>query len=46
MLFIISPAKALDFSIKRLCNLSTVSLHLLDRADKLAQKLQKESPGS
>lgn len=44
MLFIISPAKALDFSSKM--QSQHTSPVFLERADKLAQKLQKKSPGS
>lgn len=44
MLFIISPAKALDFSAKM--QSQHTSPVFLERADKLAQKLQKKSPGS
>jgi cytoplasmic iron level regulating protein YaaA (DUF328/UPF0246 family) len=44
MLFIISPAKALDFSSKMQSQYT--SPVFLERADKLAQKLQKKSPGS
>lgn len=44
MLLIISPAKALDFS-QKVQNNHTRPV-FLDRADKLAQKLQKKSPGS
>lgn len=44
MLFIISPAKALDFSqIEREQPSTPV---FLEKADKLAQKLKKKSPGS
>ena len=44
MLFIISPAKALEFS-KTYQHHSTIP-DFIDRADKLAQKLKKKSPGS
>lgn len=44
MLYIISPAKALDFSTQ--ANGTTSTPVFLDRADKLAQKLKKKSPRS
>jgi cytoplasmic iron level regulating protein YaaA (DUF328/UPF0246 family) len=44
MLFIISPAKALDFSSKM--KTQHTSPAFIERANKLAQKLQKKSPGS
>lgn len=44
MLFIISPAKALDFSKTERDRSTTPAF--VDRADKLAQKLKKKSPGS
>lgn len=44
MLFIISPAKALDFSQIERDQPSTPVF--LEKADKLAQKLKKKSPGS
>ena len=44
MLFIISPAKALDFSIEQR-DQSTIPA-FTDQADRLAQKLKKKSPGA
>lgn len=44
MLFIISPAKALDFSATHQHQNTTPAF--IDRADKLAHKLKKKSPGS
>jgi len=44
MLFIISPAKALDFSSTYQHQHTMPAF--IDRADKLAQKLKKKSPGS
>ena len=44
MLYIISPAKALDFSDK--IQTQHTSPVFLERAEKLVQKLQKKSPGS
>lgn len=44
MLFIISPAKALDFSIYSRDQSTTPAF--VDRADRLVQKLKKKSPGS
>jgi len=44
MLFVISPAKALDFSIKK--NQEATTPQFVDRADRLAQKLKKKSPRS
>lgn len=44
MLFVISPAKALDFSTAKIDQSTTPAF--IDRADRLAQKLKKKSPGS
>jgi len=44
MLFIISPAKALNFAQNQKNQSTTPLFH--ERADKLAQKLKKKSPGS
>ena len=44
MLYIISPAKALEFS--KIYQQQNTTPVFIDRADKLAQKLKKKSPGS